>query len=97
MLNTVGTITYYAQNKIGTCVSTSRTAVALEIKDSPFLSVTNKFCSLDLLTYSVSFNVASGSTITRSPAVGTHIWQYNNRNSIRVQVLILQQIKEMDV
>jgi hypothetical protein len=70
-LNSVGSITYYAQNKIGTCISTSRTAVVLEIKDSPFLSVTNKSCSLDLLTYSVSFNVASGSTITRSPAVGT--------------------------
>jgi hypothetical protein len=71
VLNTVGTITYYAQNKIGPCISTSRTAVTLEIKDSPFLSVTNKSCSLDLLTYSVSFNVASGNTITRSPAVGT--------------------------
>ena len=71
VLNTVGSVTYYAQNKIGSCVSTSRTAVALEIKDSPFLSVTSTVCSPDLLTYTVNFSVASGSTITRSPVVGS--------------------------
>ncbi len=71
VLNTVGSVKYYAQNKIGSCFSTSRTAVTLEIKDSPFLNITNKSCSLDLLTYSVNFNVATGSTITRSPEVGS--------------------------
>ncbi|KAB1153589.1 gliding motility-associated C-terminal domain-containing protein [Flavobacterium luteum] len=71
VLNTVGSVQYYAQNKIGSCFSTSRTAVTLEIKDSPFLNITNKSCSLDLLTYTVNFNVATGSTITRSPEVGS--------------------------
>jgi gliding motility-associated-like protein len=70
ILNTVGSITYYAQNNIASCFSTSRTAVTLEIKDSPFLNVTAKTCSADLLTYTVDFTAASGSVITRVPAVG---------------------------
>ncbi|WP_157813404.1 gliding motility-associated C-terminal domain-containing protein [Flavobacterium sp. 5] len=70
ILNTIGSVTYYAQNNIASCSSISRTAVVLEIKDSPFLNVTSKSCSLDLLTYKVDFTVASGSTITRFPVVG---------------------------
>ncbi|WP_348810338.1 gliding motility-associated C-terminal domain-containing protein [Flavobacterium maritimum] len=68
--NTVGSKTYYAQNNIGSCSSVSRTAVTLEIKDSPFLNVITKVCSLDLLTYSVDFTAVSGSTITLNPVVG---------------------------
>ncbi|MBW4361099.1 hypothetical protein, partial [Flavobacterium taihuense] len=71
--NSVGSITYYAQNNIGSCSSISRMAVALEIKDSPFLNVTAKTCSPDLLTYTVDFTAASGSIITRVPAVGVII------------------------
>lgn len=70
ILNAVGSITYYAQNNITACSSISRTAVTLEIKDSPFLNVTTKTCSADLLTYTVDFTAASGSIITRIPAVG---------------------------
>ncbi|WP_269224517.1 gliding motility-associated C-terminal domain-containing protein [Flavobacterium sp. IMCC34518] len=70
VLNAVGTITFYAQNNIASCSSTSRTAVVLEIKDSPFLNITTKTCSADLLSYTVAFTVNSGSTITRIPAVG---------------------------
>ncbi|CAN1497316.1 Gliding motility-associated, C-terminal domain [Flavobacteriaceae bacterium] len=70
ILNTVGSIAYYAQNKIASCSSNSRIAVTLEIKDSPFLNVTAKTCSADLLTYMVDFTAASGSVITRVPAVG---------------------------
>ena len=70
VLNSVGSVTYYAQNNIASCSSISRTAVTLEIKDSPFLNVTAKTCSADLLTYTVDFTVASGSVITRIPAVG---------------------------
>ncbi|HEU4791531.1 MAG TPA: hypothetical protein VFS71_17720, partial [Flavobacterium sp.] len=68
--NSVGSITYFAQNNIASCSSISRTAVTLEIKDSPFLNVTTKTCSADLLSYTVDFTVASGSVITRVPAVG---------------------------
>jgi gliding motility-associated-like protein len=71
ILNTVGSKTYYAQNNIGSCASISRTPVTLEIKDSPFLNVVTKVCSLDLLTYSVDFTVASGSIITINPVVGS--------------------------
>jgi gliding motility-associated-like protein len=70
VFNTVGSTVYYSQNNIASCSSTSRTAVTLEIKDSPFLNVTAKTCSADLLTYTVDFTVASGSVITRVPAVG---------------------------
>ncbi|MCI9846669.1 hypothetical protein, partial [Flavobacterium pectinovorum] len=70
ILNSVGSITYYAQNNIASCSSVSRTAVTLEIKNSPFLNITAKTCSLDLLTYTINFTAASGSVISRSPAVG---------------------------
>ena len=70
ILNSISSITYYAQNNIASCSSISRTAVTLEIKESPFLKVTAKTCSADLLTYTVDFTVAIGSTITRLPTVG---------------------------
>lgn len=70
VLNSVGSVTYYAQNSIASCSSISRTAVTLEIKDSPFFNVTAKTCSADLLTYTVDFTVASGSVITWVPFVG---------------------------
>jgi len=73
VLNTLGSITYYAQNTIASCASVTRTAVTLEIKDSPFLNIVTKTCSADLLTYTVDFTVASGSTITWLPAVGSLI------------------------
>jgi|GEM_PF-6825182 len=70
ILNSVGSVIYYAQNNIGFCSSVSRTGVVLEIKESPLLHVTAKTCAADLLTYTVDFTVAAGSVITRSPAVG---------------------------
>ncbi|WP_165830470.1 gliding motility-associated C-terminal domain-containing protein [Flavobacterium aquariorum] len=72
-LNSIGSITYYAQNNIASCSSISRMPVTLEIKDSPFLNVTAKTCSPDLLTYTVDFIAASGSVIARAPAVGVII------------------------
>ncbi|MFS4492747.1 HYR domain-containing protein [Maribacter sp. 2308TA10-17] len=68
-LNTVGTITYYAESQNGatSCVSNTRTPVTLTIQDTPTISETpsSASCSLDLTTYSVSVDVSEG-TVTSS-------------------------------
>mgnify|MGYP000394657623 CR=1 FL=1 len=66
-LNTVGTITYFAESQNGTttCVSDTRTPVVLTIQDTPTITQTpsSASCSPDLTTYSVSVDVSEG-TVT---------------------------------
>ena len=62
-----GTFYVQARNLQNSCVSTNRTPVSLSINSIPTLSVETHTCSVDLLTYSVSFT--SNGTITSS--VGT--------------------------
>ncbi len=68
-LNTVGTITYYAESRTNSsgCVSDTRTAVSLTMNARPTIAITpnSQTCSADLTTYSVSVDVISG-TVTSS-------------------------------
>ena len=73
-LNSVGTITYYAesQNSSTSCVSDSRTAITLTIQDTPTIAQTpaSASCSADLTSYSVSVDVSNG-TVTSSAGTVT--------------------------
>ncbi len=73
-LNTVGTITYFAESQNGTttCVSDTRTPVVLTIQDTPTITQTpsSATCSPDLTTYSVSVDVSEG-TVTTSEGTAT--------------------------
>jgi len=63
ILNTIGSVTYYAESEDTTssCTSLSRTAVNLTIQDTPDITIaTAATCAPDLLTYSVSVDVSEG-------------------------------------
>ncbi|HEA21183.1 MAG TPA: DUF11 domain-containing protein [Pricia antarctica] len=84
-LNTVGTITYYAESQDTTtnCASTSRTPVTLTIQDTPDISQTpsSATCSADLITYSVSVDVSTGSITASEGTVtdnGGNNWTVSN-------------------
>ena len=73
-LNSVGTITYYAesQNNTTSCASATRTPVTLTIQDTPTItqSPSSTSCSSDLTTYSVSVDVSNG-TVTSTEGTVT--------------------------
>ncbi|WP_299797789.1 gliding motility-associated C-terminal domain-containing protein [uncultured Maribacter sp.] len=72
-LNTVGSVTYYAEseNTTSSCSSLSRTAVNLTIQDTPDITIaTAATCAPDLLTYSVSVDVSEG-TVTSTEGTVT--------------------------
>lgn len=80
-LNTVGTITYYAesQNSTTSCASTTRTPVKLTIQDTPTITQTSSStsCSSDLMTYSVSVDVSNGAVSSTEGTVtdnGSNNW-----------------------
>ena len=65
-LNTVGTITYFAEssNNSSSCASFTRTPVSLTIQDTPDITISSApTCAPDLLTYAVSVDVSEG-TVT---------------------------------
>ncbi|MBU2947429.1 gliding motility-associated C-terminal domain-containing protein [Zobellia uliginosa] len=73
-LNTVGTVTYFAESQNGSssCPSFTRTPVQLTIQDTPTIAQTpsSAVCSADLTTYNVSVDV-SGGTVTSSEGTVT--------------------------
>ena len=84
-LNAVGTLTYYAESQdiITNCVSRSRTPVTLTIQDTPNISQTlsSATCSADLMTYSVSVDVSTGSITASEGTVtdnGGNNWTISN-------------------
>ncbi len=84
-LNTVGTVTYFAEseNNSTSCVSTSRTAVVLTIQDTPTIteSAGGASCSADLSTYSVSVDVSNGTVTSTEGTVtdnGGNNWTISN-------------------
>ncbi|WP_147679293.1 Ig-like domain-containing protein, partial [Algibacter pacificus] len=71
-LTGVGTATYYAEarNTTTNCVSSTRTAVNLEIYALPTITISSAAaCSSDLLTYDVSVEVSSGTVTSTSGTV----------------------------
>ncbi|QCX01873.1 DUF11 domain-containing protein [Aggregatimonas sangjinii] len=73
ILNTVGSITYFAESENGTtgCVSNSRTSVSLTIQETPTINETpaSASCSPDLTTYSVSVDVSNGTVTSTEGSV----------------------------
>ncbi|WP_209401197.1 gliding motility-associated C-terminal domain-containing protein [Pseudozobellia sp. WGM2] len=73
-LNTIGTVTYYAESRTTSsgCVSETRTPVTLTMNPNPTIAVTpsSQTCSADLTTYSVSVDVDRG-TVTSSEGTVT--------------------------
>ncbi|WP_405410808.1 gliding motility-associated C-terminal domain-containing protein [Maribacter sp. Asnod1-A12] len=72
-LNTVGSVTYYAESEhtSSSCTSLSRTAINLTIQDTPDITIaTAATCAPDLLTYSVSVDVSEG-TVTSTEGTVT--------------------------
>ncbi len=87
-LNSVGTITYYAESRTtgSGCISDSRTPVTLSMNARPTIAVTpaSQSCSADLSTYSVSVDVNRG-TVTSSEGTvtdnGGNNWTISNVTS----------------
>lgn len=84
ILNSVGSVTYYAQATLGTCVSASRTAVNLTINPSPAAPVSGgdkTECAqtpLQTLTASATgtgtitwYNAASGGSLVANPTLNS--------------------------
>ncbi len=73
-LNSVGTVTYYAESRtMGSgCISPSRTPVTLTMNSIPTIAATpaSPSCSADLTTYSASVDVSRG-TVTSSEGTVT--------------------------
>ncbi|AYN66076.1 DUF11 domain-containing protein [Euzebyella marina] len=72
-LNSVGSITYYAESNDNTtgCTSLNRTPVSLTIEDTPDISIASAAtCAPDLLTYEVSVSVSEG-TVTSTEGTVT--------------------------
>ena len=74
ILNSVGTVTYYAESRTSSsgCVSETRTPVTLTMYSRPTIAVTpsSQTCSADLTTYAVSVDVDRG-TVTSSAGTVT--------------------------
>uniref|UniRef100_UPI00286D2546 Ig-like domain-containing protein n=1 Tax=Flavobacterium sp. TaxID=239 RepID=UPI00286D2546 len=73
-LNTVGTITYYAQANVGSCSFPTRTAVTLTIKDTPnvpvLANVTQPTCAVATGSFAISnYNAANSYNVTPSTGV----------------------------
>ncbi|WP_166638530.1 Ig-like domain-containing protein [Maribacter spongiicola] len=87
ILNTVGSVTYYAEseNTTSSCTSLSRTAVHLTIQDTPDITTaTAATCAPDLLTYSVSVDVSEGIVTSSEGTVvdnGGNNWTISNITS----------------
>ncbi|WP_324024062.1 gliding motility-associated C-terminal domain-containing protein [Maribacter sp. BPC-D8] len=87
ILNTVGSVTYYAESEDNTssCTSFTRTAVSLTIQDTPDITIaTAATCAADLLTYSVSVDVSEGTVTSTEGTVtdnGGNNWTISNITS----------------
>ncbi len=75
-LNTVGTVTYYAEAYNGSCVSETRTAVTLTINESPALSIHNPavVCHPGLVDL-------TDATITNGSTVGLDFTYFEDENA----------------
>ncbi|MDF4201878.1 gliding motility-associated C-terminal domain-containing protein [Maribacter sp. SA7] len=87
ILDTVGSVTYYAESEDNTsaCPSFTRTAVNLTIQDTPDITIaTAATCAPDLLTYSVSVDVSEGTVTSTEGTVvdnGGNNWTISNITS----------------
>ncbi|WP_405399568.1 gliding motility-associated C-terminal domain-containing protein [Maribacter sp. Asnod2-G09] len=87
ILDTVGSVTYYAESEDNTsaCPSFTRTPVSLTIQDTPDITIaTAATCAADLLTYSVSVDVSEGMITSTEGTVtdnGGNNWTISNITS----------------